>query len=128
MLAPCSLAGHDRVAAGLSSLAGSGLQRGLRRLIWVGQWSIPPLGALPVGSLVQPRSVKPAGRVGSHERRTGQVGRGQPEVSRMRGWRHRRSSVTALAGRCACTVESAGNHPAAAAGSKRRLRRYRRAG
>jgi hypothetical protein len=40
---------------------------------------------LPFGSLIQLRSVKPAGYVHSRERRTGRAGSGQPEVSRKRG-------------------------------------------
>jgi hypothetical protein len=84
MLAPCSLASQDPVAAGLSNLAGSGLQRGLRRLSWLSQWSIPLPDELSFGSLVQLRSVKPAGSVQPHERRVGRAGRDQPEVSRMR--------------------------------------------
>jgi hypothetical protein len=67
---------------GLVQSGGSGRERRLSRL---GQWSIPPLGTLPVGSLIQLRSVKPAGGVWSQERRTGRPGRGQPEVLRMRG-------------------------------------------
>jgi hypothetical protein len=55
------------------NLAGSGSERSLRRPTWVGQWSIPPLGTLPVGSLIQLRSVKPAGSVESYERRTGRT-------------------------------------------------------
>jgi hypothetical protein len=47
MLAPCWLAGYDRVAAGLSNLAGSGPQRGLRRLSWLDQWSMPLPGYCP---------------------------------------------------------------------------------
>ena len=58
MLAPCSLASQDRVAAGLSDLAGSGPQRGLRRLSWLSQWSMPLLDVLPVGSLIELRGVK----------------------------------------------------------------------
>jgi hypothetical protein len=77
--------GYDRVVAGLSNLAGSGPERGLRRLTWVGQWSIPPLDVLPAGFPVQLRSVKPAGSVEPHERRPGRPGRGQPEMSCMRG-------------------------------------------
>jgi hypothetical protein len=84
MLAPCSLASLDRVEAALSDLAGSGPERGLRRLSWVNQWSIPLPDVLPVGFLIQLHSVKPAGSVESHERRTGRAGRGQPEVPRMR--------------------------------------------
>jgi len=77
--------GLGRVAVGLSDLAGSGPERGLRRPSWLGQWSIPPLNVLPTGFPVQLRSVKPAGSVKSHERRTGQAGHGQPEVPRTRG-------------------------------------------
>ena len=46
------------VAAGLSDLAGSGPQRGLRRLSWLSQWSMPLLDVLPVGSLIELRGVK----------------------------------------------------------------------
>jgi len=44
-------------------------------------------------SLIQLPSVKPAGSVQSHDRRTGRAGRGRPEVLRLRGSRHRCSSV-----------------------------------
>ena len=83
MLAPCSLARQNRVTAGLSNPAGSGPQRDLRRLSWPSQWSIPLPDVLSFGFLIQLRSVKPAGSVQPHERRTGRAGRGQPEVSRM---------------------------------------------
>jgi hypothetical protein len=84
MLAPCSLVSYDRVAAGLSNLAGTGPVRGLRRPSWLSQWSTPLVDALSFGSLIQLRSVKPAGSVQSHERRAGRAGRGQPQVSRER--------------------------------------------
>ena len=60
-------------------------ERSLRCLTWVGRWSIPLLGVLSFDSLIQLRSVKPAGSVQSHERHTGRAGRGQPQVSRKRG-------------------------------------------
>jgi len=69
MLDPCSLVSHGRVVAGLSDLAGSGPKQGLWHLSWLDnsldQWSIPSLDVLPVGFLVQLRSVKPAGRIPS---------------------------------------------------------------
>ena len=64
-------------------------ERGLRRLTCVGQWSTPLLGVLSFDSLIQVRSVKPAGSVQSHDRR---AGRGRPEVWAL-GW-----TVTASAG------------------------------
>ena len=73
-------------------------ERGLRCPTWVGQWSIPLLGVLSFDSLIQLRSVKPAGSGQSHYRRTGRAGRGRPEVLRMRGLRHRCSSVTSAGG------------------------------
>ena len=73
-------------------------ERGLRRLTWVGQWSTPLLGVLSFDSLIQLRSVKPAGSVQSYDRRTGRARRGWPEALRMRGSRHRCSSVTSAGG------------------------------
>ena len=67
------------------NLAGSGPQRGLRRSSWLSQWSTPLVDELSFGSLMQLRSVKPAGSARSHERRTGRARRGRAEVPCMRG-------------------------------------------
>jgi hypothetical protein len=65
--------------AGLSNLAGSGPEQGLRRLSWLSQWSIPLPSVLSFSSLIQLRSVKPAVSAQSHERHIGRAGRGQPK-------------------------------------------------
>jgi hypothetical protein len=84
MLAPCWLVSHDRVAAGLSNLAGSGPEWGLRRLSRLGQWSTPLVDVLSFGSYILLHSVKPAESARSHERRTGRARRGRAEVLHMR--------------------------------------------
>jgi hypothetical protein len=112
---------------GFVQSGGSGSQRGLRRLSWRSQWSIPSLNVVSFGSWEQLRSVKPAGSVQPHERRTG----GRDAASR-------KSRACADDGIGRSPVTSAGeplrlhrrirwDHSAAAACRERRLRRHRRA-